>query len=68
VSDLETPPNPYNYERFLGDDDFLAFRRALPIGSRAPDGRVIEVATGQERALSEFWHRSDVVIEFGSLT
>ncbi|MGE3912556.1 MAG: deiodinase-related protein, partial [Chloroflexota bacterium] len=24
---------PYNYEEFVGSEDFLAFRTALPVGS-----------------------------------
>ena len=36
----------YNYATFVGDDDFLAFRTALPVGSPAPDIEVIALDTG----------------------
>jgi hypothetical protein len=58
----------YNYAEFIGDDDFLAFRTALPVGSDAPDVAVTLAATGEPGRLSDYWRDTDLVIEFGSLT
>jgi hypothetical protein len=58
----------YNYAEFIGDDDFLAFRTALPVGSAAPDVAITVAATGMPGRLSDYWRETDVVIEFGSLT
>ena len=58
----------YNYAEFIGDDDFLAFRTALPVGSAAPDVTVTVAATSEPVLLSDYWRNTDVVIEFGSLT
>ena len=58
----------YNYTEFVGDDDFLAFRTAVPVGSAAPDVAVTVTATGEPGRLSDYWRDADLVIEFGSLT
>jgi hypothetical protein len=58
----------YNYAEFIGDDDFLSFRTALPVGSAAPDVAVTVAATGEFARLSDYWGNADLVIEFGSLT
>jgi len=58
----------YNYAEFIGDDDFLAFRTALPVGSAAPDVAITVAATGEPGRLSDYWRAADLVIEFGSLT
>jgi hypothetical protein len=58
----------YNYAEFIGDDDFLAFRTALPVGSAAPDVAITVAASGEPGRLSDYWREADVVIEFGSLT
>ena len=58
----------YNYAEFVGDDDFLAFRTALPVGSSAPDVSVTVAASGEPARLSDYWRDTDLVIEFGSLT
>jgi hypothetical protein len=58
----------YNYAEFIGDDDFLAFRTALPVGSVAPDVAVAVAATGEPGRLSDYWCDADLVIEFGLLT
>jgi hypothetical protein len=60
--------SPYNYEVFLGEEDFLAFRSALPVGSAAPDFPLVDEATGETVRLSDYWKGADLVIEFGSLT
>jgi hypothetical protein len=58
----------YNYPAFVGDDDFLAFRSVLPVGSAAPDVAVTVAASGEPARLCDFWHDADLVVEFGSLT
>ena len=58
----------YNYAEFIGDDDFLAFRTALPVGSPAPDVAVTVATTGAPGQLSDSWRDADLLIEFGSLT
>ena len=58
----------YNYATFNGDDDFLAFRTALPVGSKAPDIPVVDAVTREQAILSDFWQEHDLLIEFGSLT
>jgi hypothetical protein len=58
----------YNYAEFIGDDDFLTFRTALPVGSAAPDVAVTVAASGERAHLSDYWRNTDLVIEFGSLT
>ena len=58
----------YNYETFIGDDDFLSFRTALPVGSSAPDPMMVDAATGETRPLSDYWSGNDLVIEFGSFS
>lgn len=58
----------YNYRRFAGSDNFLAFRTVLPVGSVAPDFTATLVGDGAEVRLSDYWRERDVLIEFGSLT
>jgi hypothetical protein len=62
-SEIET----YNYSGFIGSD-FLPFRTHLPVGSSAPDFQAILLETGQPVRLSDYWKKSDHLIEFGSLT
>ena len=57
----------YNYSEFVGSD-FLPFRTYLPVGSWAPDFQAILLETGQPIRLSDYWKKSDLLIEFGSLT
>ena len=57
----------YNYSEFVGSD-FLPFRTHLPVGSSAPDFQAIPLETGQPVRLSDYWKKSDLLIEFGSLT
>lgn len=63
-----TGADTYNYTTFIGDDDFLAFRSALPVGSSAPSVPVVDIDSGETSQLSEYWNGQDLVIEFGSLT
>jgi hypothetical protein len=57
----------YNYSDFVGSD-FLPFRMHLPVGSSAPDFRATLLETGRSVRLSSYWKKSDLLIEFGSLT
>jgi len=58
----------YNYSGFVGSEQFMAFRTHLPVGSSAPDFKATLLETKQTVRLSEYWKKSDVLIEFGSLT
>ena len=60
----------YNYANFGADggSDFLAFRTALPVGSKAPDPPVIPLDGTGPVPLSSYWASGDVLMEFGSLT
>jgi len=60
--------DPYNYAKFVGDDDFLAFRTALPVGSKAPDVPVVVAATGESAQLSDYWRGRRLLIECDSVT
>jgi hypothetical protein len=64
----------YNYERFdgyveSGDElrEFGAFPDLPHAGEQAPDGE-LTLLDGERVRLSELWHRSGVVLEFGSFT
>jgi peroxiredoxin len=46
----------------------MDFRTLLPVGSSAPDFEARLLETGQSVKLSEYWKKSDVLIEFGSFT
>ena len=61
----------YNYTNFpldLQASDFAGFGAHLPVGSTAPDGEVIDTATGEVTQLSFLWAESPLMIEFGSAT
>ncbi len=58
----------YNYREFVGSDNFLSFRTALPVGSRAPDFTATLLATGEPVRFSDYWRDRDLLLEFGSLT
>ena len=58
----------YNYAQFVSGSDFFGFRSVLQVGSAAPDFTATLLDTGQPVKLSDYWSRSDVLIEFGSLT
>ncbi len=63
----QTEIERYNYSDFVGSD-FLPFRTHLPVGSPAPDFQATLLETGRPVRLSDYWKRSDLLIEFGSLT
>ena len=58
----------YNYSVFVGSENFMDFRTVLPVGSSAPDFEATLLETGQSVKLSDYWKKSDVLIEFGSFT
>jgi hypothetical protein len=58
----------YNYSVFEGKEDFTGFRTLLQVGSPALDFPATLLETGETVKLSDYWHKQDVVIEFGSHT
>jgi hypothetical protein len=66
--DEQAEVEKYNYSEFVGSEEFLAFRTHLPVGSLAPDFEATLLETSQKIRFSEYWKKSDVLIEFGSLT
>ena len=61
----------YNYQSFpltMGTEDFEAFPDGLKAGQKAPDGELVDAASGERVKLSHHWAESPVVIEFGSIT
>lgn len=58
----------YNYTEFFGSEDFMAFRTILSAGERAPDFEAVLLETGERVRLSDYWKKSDVLLEFGSVT
>jgi hypothetical protein len=64
IDDIER----YNYSVFVGSENFMDFRTVLPVGSSAPDFEATLLETGEPVKLSEYWKKSDVLIEFGSFT
>ncbi|MCH7740013.1 MAG: hypothetical protein IIC93_07690 [Chloroflexi bacterium] len=64
-------PEQYNYASFprdMQEADFSAFPNILHAGTDAPDGVLINAATGAETRLSDYWSTGPLVIEFGSGT
>jgi len=61
----------YNYANFPKDmqsADFARFPAHLPVGSAAPDGELIDAATGELTQLSYLWSEGPLMIEFGLAT
>ncbi len=64
-------PEQYNYANFpldMQEADFSAFPNILHAGTDAPDGVLVNAATGAEARLSDYWSTGLLVIEFGSAT
>ena len=60
----------YNRSSFplhMDDPVFAAFRQRVLVGTPAPDGDLVDAATGATRRLSELWNPG-VIVEFGSFT
>ncbi len=61
----------YNYPNFppvTDEDDFASFPNILKVGQRAPDGELVDAASGDASRLSDYWKRGALVVEFGSIT
>lgn len=61
----------YNYVNFpldMTSNDFNVFPTILRAGEQAPDGELINAATGETVKLSDYWSNGPVMIEFGSIT
>ena len=61
----------YNYPVFpldLDMPDFRVFPEVLKVGQRAPNGELIDAASGRAVKLSSYWRSGPLVIEFGSIT
>lgn len=64
-------PEQYNYANFpldMQEADFSAFPNILHAGTDAPDGVLVDAATGEQARLSDLWSTGPLVIEFGSAT
>ncbi len=63
---------PYNYQGYLpGEEeeaDFSRFQQMLKVGTEAPDFEATRLEDGKKVKLSDLTARSNVVLEFGSLT
>ena len=58
----------YNYSEFVGSEEFLAFRDICQVGTAAPDFQTVRLDDNEQVSLSDYWKKSDIVLEFGSLT
>ena len=61
----------YNYREFPIDMEMPDFERwpgLIAAGERAPDGELVDAASGERVLLSDLWRRGTLVIEFGSVT
>ncbi len=62
----------YNRPSFpldMDEDWFTAFRQRGPrVGARAPDGDLVDAATGETTTLSALGKGAPLIIEFGSFT
>ncbi len=61
----------YNYLSFPLDadmQDFVAFPEGPRVGSKAPDGELVDMRDDRRVRLSEYFRKGLTVIEFGSFT
>ena len=61
----------YNYPSFpldLEQATFAAFRELLHPGETAPEGQLVDAATGETAPLADLWADGPAVLEFGSIT
>ena len=68
MASRQTEIELYNYSEFVGSDEFLAFRGICQVGSSAPDFETLRLDDDRKVKLSDYWKKTDVVLEFGSLT
>ena len=61
----------YNYETFplnMTAEGFTDFPEFLHVGRKAPDGELVDAATGRTVRLSDHWRNGPLMVEFGSIT
>ncbi len=61
----------YNYGCFPADLDaqaFQGFAQAVPVGSDAPGGQLVDATTGETVTLASLWKKGPLLLEFGSIT
>ena len=61
----------YNYRTFpltMSAEEFTDFPEFLHVGRKAPDGELVDVATGKAVRLSDYWRNGPLMLEFGSIT
>ena len=61
----------YNYDTFDMEREqppFVAFRKSLHAGERAPDFALQDLASGAPVHLKELWAKGPAILEFGSFT
>jgi len=61
----------YNYKHFPLDgdmQDFVSFPDATRVGTKAPDGVLIDAKDGGDVALGDVYRKGVTVVEFGSYT
>ena len=68
MTDIPPTSDAYNYRIFDGQGDFEDFPNVLRVGTSAPDFTATLLESGQSVRLSDYWHRQDLVVEFGSFT
>ncbi len=63
---------PYNYQGYLPgeeeEEDFSRFQQTLKVGTQAQDFEATRLEDGKKVKLSDLTARSNVILEFGSLT
>ena len=61
----------YNYECFPKDLDAAAFKgfaSAAPVGTEAPSGELVDLASGESVTLASLWKKGPLVLEIGSIS
>jgi hypothetical protein len=70
--EIMTQNLPYNYEGYLPgeeeEEEFSRFQQTLKVGTQAPDFEATRLEDGKKVKLSDLTVKSNVVLEFGSLT
>ena len=70
----EQGSEPYNYHDFAlhletdGVETFASFSDRLHPGEPAPDFAVTRLDGGSRQVVSQLWHRTPLVMEFGSFS
>ncbi len=61
----------YNYKNFPLDgdmQDFVGFPDGARVGTKAPDGALIDAKDGRDVELGDIYRKGVTVVEFGSYT